>query len=34
VAQEAIKLLTCQYIPLKGTLTYNGIMKSGTALVL
>jgi amyloid beta precursor protein binding protein 1 len=31
-AQEAIKLLTCQFIPLKGTLIYNGM--SGTSLVL
>lgn len=31
-AQEAIKLLTCQFLPLKGTLIYNGM--SGTSLVL
>ena len=31
-AQEAIKLLTCQFLPLKGTLIYNGM--SGTTLVL
>jgi hypothetical protein len=29
-AQEAIKLLTCQFIPRKGTLIYDGI--SGTSL--
>ena len=31
-AQEAIKLLTSQFVPLKGTLVYNGM--TGTCFVL
>ena len=33
-SQEAIKLLTAQFVPLKGTLIYNGIACTSSVLTL